>query len=486
MAGSSIPRSKKQVSIIIEQPNMGGISDSPYFGVKNSLGSVVGIDLHSVPGLFTVAQTLKLNSGSTITDLVKILPCSDGNIYFFGKTSGTVWERTSLGVYSTLGTVSPGAGSAGILDAYEFNGFIYYAMQNRLGQWNFANAFSTRNDNFATFANGNASYHPMFYMLSTLYIGDGKNLAQVDKNNTFTGNALVFTISIQITALGKQVNDLFIGASPTSTINESHVYRWNTWSQQTTYDYVVSEPSINCFFGSDADVFVQAGQNCRFYLLNGSQFEMEKQIPSNFPTVYSNTALAQVNYPAVAKFNGIPLFGVSSVSGNPCYEGVYAYGSRGALYPNILTMPYPISSGNLSKIIIWSLATQGNNLFVSWQDNTSGSAVYGVDIIDWNNKYASAFFETRLIKYSRIWLDSFSKVVMNYQSLPVSTAINLFYDANWAGYSQITAPNIITDSIRNEIVAEFDVQAKTIRYKVTFTVSGNNAPTLEDVIILPQ
>lgn len=477
-------KSQKQVSILIDQMNLGGVADSPYMGSPKSVASVVGLDLHAIPNLTIVAQALKKDSETTITDLVKILPCSDGNTYFFGQTSGTVWKRTSGGTYSNLGTVSPAAGAVGILDAYEFNGKIYYAMQNRLGQWDFTGAFSGRNDNFATFANGDAVNHPMFYMLSTLYIGDGKNLAQVDKNATFTNNALSFTIPIEITALGKQANDLLVCCSPTNNTTDSHVYRWNTWSVQTTYDYLVPETSINAIFTSDADVFLQAGLAGRFYRLNGQVFTMMKQIPSNFPTTYSNTQQSQVYYPAVTKFQGLALFGVSSVTGDPSYEGVWAVGSRGDLYPNIFTLPFPISTGNLQKVVIWSMAVSGSNLFVSWKDTNSGT-VYGVDIIDYSNKFTAPFFETRVIKYSKVWLDIFKKIVVNYQSLPTNTGINIFYDANWAGYIQYNSGNgeIFTDTQRNEVYTVLNPTAKTMRFKVALVVNGNNAPSIEDMII---
>lgn len=477
--------------VVLDSINLGGVADSPYMGGRNSVFSCVGFDLHSVPGLIQSSQALKLYTATSITDLVKLVPCSDGNVYAFGKTSGTVWKIDSSGTVTSLGTVSPAAGSAGILDAYQFNGKIYYAMQSRLGQWDFTGAFSGRNDNFATFTNGSTTNHPMFYLLNNLYIGDGVNLAVVDKNNTFTANGLTFTIPIRIDCLGKTGSDILVGASPTDQTTTSHVFDWNTWSAQTNNDYIIPETQINAILTSEVGIIANAGLAGKLYEFKNGQFQMSKQIPSKFPTQYSNSNQAQVYYPAVTKFNGISVFAMSSISNDPCYEGIWSWGSAGGSYPNILSMPFVISTGNLSKVKIWSLAVRGTDILVSWQDNTTGSAVYGVDIIDWSNKYNGSFLETRLLKSSRIYLDYYKKFVVNYQNLPANTQIKVFYDANWAGYVQYdptaTDPlEIVTDTDRNLVNCFLQPQAKTMRFKVQTTASGNNAPLIEDLVISPD
>lgn len=478
--------SNRQPAIVIESAYMGGIADSPYVGLANSLGSIVGFDLYTVPGLMLTAQKMTVEAnGAPTDDLYKIVTCSDGNIYLFGKTNGTVYKNAS-GTYTLLGTVAPATGAVGILDAIEFDGKLYYSMQNRLGQWDYTTAFSTRNDNFQTFANGNATYHPMLTILAvkTLYIGDGNNLAQWD-NTTFVNNALVFTTDQVISALGSQVTDLLIGTIVSNNVPRSWVHRWDTWSITTSYNYPIPEVGVNAFLqAGDAEIIIQAGLSGNFYLLNGSIFQKQGKIPSNFPTLYSPTSQNQSFYPAVAVLDNIPLIGISNVTGNPTYEGVYAFGAHAINYPQVLTLPYPISTGNLSNVTIWSLAVQGNNLYVSWKDTTSGT-VYGIDKLDYSNKYNGAFFETRIIKFSRIWLDNYNKIVIDYQTLPANTTINLSYDANWTGYIAYSGTDLFTDTDRNQIVGNLNPRAKTMRFKVSTTASGNNAPAIEDLVILP-
>ena len=119
--------------ISIENFNQGGLSDSKFSGIANSLYKLVGWDLHTTPGVLKVAQRLAKNSGSTVTEFVKCMVVStNGHTYHFSSTSGKIWERTEGGVWSLVYTCSPAAGTAGTLGAIEYMGYIYWATQSRL------------------------------------------------------------------------------------------------------------------------------------------------------------------------------------------------------------------------------------------------------------------------------------------------------------------------------------------------------------------
>jgi len=119
--------------VSIKQFNTGGLADSKYQGRENSLASLVGIDVHSEPGIFTAHQGLKKDSGATVTALVKnIVVCSTGDTYHFSSTDGKIWKRTSAGTWSLQDTTVPTSGSAGCLGAEEYSGHIYWATQNYL------------------------------------------------------------------------------------------------------------------------------------------------------------------------------------------------------------------------------------------------------------------------------------------------------------------------------------------------------------------
>jgi hypothetical protein len=88
-----LTNSKMDVSF--QDINLGGIADSLYQGTKNSVSAMVGIDIHSEPGIIKVNQRLTKESGTTVTDFVTtMVPCSDGNTYMFG-TGGNIYKRDS-------------------------------------------------------------------------------------------------------------------------------------------------------------------------------------------------------------------------------------------------------------------------------------------------------------------------------------------------------------------------------------------------------
>lgn len=83
-----------------------GLSDSKWSGVLGSAHRLVGLDLHSKPGLIKVAQKMAKHSGSTITELCKVaIPVSDGSKLWFSSESGKVWREVS-GTYTLIHTAN--------------------------------------------------------------------------------------------------------------------------------------------------------------------------------------------------------------------------------------------------------------------------------------------------------------------------------------------------------------------------------------------
>ena len=114
------------------------------------------------------------------------------------------------------------------------------------------------------------------------------------------------------------------------------------------------------------------------------------------------------------------------------------------------------------------------DLLVAWKDSSN----YGVDKIDYTAKYASAYFETTMLfQDKRDELKTLSEVVAFYNSLPASTGITFSYSVNGAAYVSMTS---VTDTIINGIYAELTVEnIGSLQIKVAFTVSSNDAPTME-------
>jgi len=465
--------------IEIKNLNLGGIADSDYLGAENSVAEMVGLDIHSEGGVIKVNQKLTKDSGSTVDDLVKArVSCSDGNTYHFGSTNGKIWKRTSGGTWSLEATAAPAAGAVGILDAAEYQGYIYYAMQSRLGRWQIGTAWSTRNDSWATFTNTDASWHPMKIVSLVLYIGDKNYVAQVDAG-TFSANALDIAAPLRIKSLGKMNTDLLIGTYVSDNVTETEIIRWNTWSVSFSTSDSIPEVGVNCFLDTDNNVIVNAGTKGNLYFYNGTSLEEYKTIKG----VYTGSAKAYVHPNAKFNFNGMPLFGLSNVSGNPTNQGVYSLARTNRNYPFVLNLEYAISTGNLSGVEIGSICQLSADQFlVGWKDTTGGTT-YGVDVLDLTAKATVAYFVTRVIMADRTSLLNYGLVQSCYRLLPANTSIEVRkkVNADTVFSSAITSK---VDTKRMLVATSVDINDATrAQVKTSLIASGNTAPEIEVVEI---
>jgi hypothetical protein len=465
--------------IQIKDINLGGISDSQYQGQKNSVVELIGFDIHSEPGIMKHNQKLTKESGTTVDDLVKrILPCSDGFTYLFGSTNGKVWSRSSTGVYALACTVAPSAGAVGIMDAWEYQGYIYYSMQSRLGRVAVGSPtnWAGRNDSWATFTNTDADFHPMNEVNQVLYIGDKNYLAQVDAG-VFSANALDVKTPLRMKSLGKILTDILIGTFVNVYKVATEIFRWNTWSISFSVADDIPEVGINCFLQTDNYALVNAGTKGNFYLYNGSQLENFKRIPGD----WTGTKEAYINPNASCNMFGLPLFGLTNVSGNPAKQGVYSLGGYDRNYPKVLNLEWLISTGNSSNIEIGAVELVGTVLLVSWKDNTNPLAiVYGIDKVDQTAKVVQAYYSTRVINIARNDSKTLSGYVA-YRSLPNDSSIEIWYSQNYGAW---TKANVTVDTIRKTVyLKESFPEANTLQIRVVSNsatgANVNNAPEIE-------
>lgn len=465
--------------VSIKNVNLGGIADSDYLGNENSVAELVGFDIHSEGGVMKVNQALTKESGTTVDDKVsKILPCSDGNTYLFGKTNGKIWKRNSSGTYSLEATASPSAGNAGILDAYEYQGYIYYAMQSRLGRVAVGSPtnWSGRNDSWATFGVTDADFHPMTEVNLVLYIGDGNQVAQVDAG-TFSANALDIQEPLRIKSLGKLRTDLLIGTFVNSNIMKTQILRWNTWSVSFSVSDEIPEVGVNAFFDVDNMVLVSAGTKGNIYEYDGYNLVPVKSIKGDFSQGTTNKVTVHQN--ATLNFHGRPLFGLSQDTGNGAKYGVYSYHRKNINYPRVLALEYISSAGNETDMEYTAIGGIGDIFLVAWYDADADE--YGVDKLDLSNKFSGAYFTTRIMTAERMTTLQHGLIQVAYRSLPDGTTITPSVSKNHGSFDNVTS---VVDVDRLVEDAEIDIgEATSTQVRIATTASGNDAPEIEQTDI---
>ena len=472
--------------VTIANWNNGGLADSKWSGIPDSLYRMVGIDPHSEPAVLKSEYQLSKDSGSTVDEFVKWqVVSSNGRTYHFSADSGKIWERTGAGVWSLVHTTTPAAGEAKCLGAIEFQGYIIWATESRLHRIVATDAEGSAEwtanvaEDWQTFSVTNKNWHPMVEQNLNLYIGDGNYLAEWD-GSTFTANALDIKTPLIIKSLGKMGTDVLIGTYVDDNITKTELLRWNTWSVSFTTSDTIEEVGINAFLPADNFVYVSAGRYGNIYIYDGQYLELYKKVQGT----YTPSATCVVHPDATTNLDGQVLFGMSNVAGNPCLEGVYRIGRHSRNYNWIMDLAYPISErsgGNLvlSGIEIGSIVTLGQKIMVSWKN----SSTYGVDVLDPSNRLSGAYFETRVMRPDRQSMTMFQKFLMSYNSLPASTALTLTFDKNYTGSYTTPTSSQVTDTDRKIITLEEGIEATAIQLKVAFTTNNADTPSLEELVL---
>lgn len=456
----------------------GGLADSDILGVKGSFAEGVGLNIHSKPGILTPNQALAKSSGSTVTDLPQFgFYGTDGGTYWFGD-SGKIYRRTSGGTWSNVYTDGGGA----ILGAIEFNGYFYWATATSLHEMIITGNWTTDVDSVATWPKSltTATWHPMAIQGLYLLIGNATRIATVDSTQVFTANG---TSAVTLNAIppGQQISsivdfgiDVIVGTKTTSGDNNALCLRWDTVSPNYTQSIPVQESIIANFIKYENRLFAQCGQSGNLYFYDGSTLQKFKRIIGD----YDNKTMTCLPG-SVTNFRGLPMFGVSNSSSNPCNQGVYSLGRYDKNYPMALNLEYVVSgqaTGHVTNVTVGALVAFGNTLMVAWKDTTSGT-VYGVDAIDWTAKYASAYYKTTAITGERVVNKVWKNFVLAYTSLPASTALTFSYYPNYGSQTSLT---IATQSkSTNTYYAQGNIEAGVMQFRVDFTTSSNSAPSME-------
>lgn len=471
---------------IFKDFNLGGMADSLYQGLANSMYRIIGFDIHSTPGILKLSQALKKESGSTVNDLCKhVVVCSNGESYWFGSdnNAGKIWRRTSAGVWSEAYDLSPTSGNSDCLGAIEYNGYIYWATQNYLHRITVANAltatWSVLDANWQLFTNTDALFHPMQIVNEVLYIGDAALISKVD-GTTFT--ALAFDkikTPYRVSALGKKqdTNELLIGTYIAATIVRCSVFRWNTYSGSYSSDDDIYEVGVNAFMPFDNLNVIQAGTKGNFYYYDGSSWQPYRKVPGDWGV--NNTSIV---YPMSAvNDKGIVLFGLSKTGVGT--DNVYGIGSLGGYaqnYPKVIHFKHIVSSGNYTDLRIGALALIGDKLLVSFFDSSSN---VGVDVIDTANKTLIGVIETRVQNDDRLLLKKVA-LYLAYRKRPANTGFNFYADKDGSGYSFLST--FVADTRRNLIKVEAQVnEAPFVNFKIEVTsANGSNAtPEIDQIVV---
>jgi len=484
-----MPQTTKPVKIQISNQVLGGISDSRYLGIENSVARMVGFNIHGEPGIMKVNQKNTKISGSLVDEFAKYsVPCSNGETYFFSADSGKIWRVKADGTMQLCYTTVAGVGESKCTGADEYNGYVIWYTEKKVHRISVANAlvatWATLDLNWKEFTNGDKLYHPSEEVNGVLYIADKNGMTQLD-GDTFTQGDIVMNpapTEHRICSLVKYITSLCYGTFISNNVVKSIFVNWNTWSLTPYFIDDLPEVGVNSQLKTDNSVVVSAGKKGNFYAYNGNQLEQYEHIPGDWDG--DNEAI--IHPDANINRNGLPLFGLSNVSGNPALQGIYSLGSGSRKYPKILNLEYIISTGNLANIEIGAIVQSGSTIYVSWKDSNGETPIYGIDKIDTTAKINGAYFDTRVVMSNRgdkkaTEIEIFYRTL---NGLTPATAITLQARVN----NGAIVDGVWTEEAWEDVELAHDADRKrysaqvfgcAIEYRIKTSASGNNAPEIE-------
>jgi hypothetical protein len=456
-----------------------GLGDSKFRGSRGSYAKAVGIDIHSEPGIIKAQQALAKDSGTTVVDLILVsVHTSAGHSYHFGN-AGKIYKRTSGGSWSVLQTVTA---TPAILGAAEHSdGYVYFTYSNKVGRIKVSDDSYTENWN--TLTNTNTNYGPVVYNanLDKIFIGNQELVASISSASAFTAGALDLKAGYEIRGITGYDINVLIGATDKGNNNYSIIVDWDGVSSSWQYMYSLGE-SILWMINKQEKIYIGTDNQGKIYDFPELEDPI-KQIPGD----YSSTATLTCKPYGKAVYNGFLHIGYYDKStGNPFPNGIYTLGtkSKDDLPLALNSAEYVISQNKTTQITIGAVSTDGNNLFVAWQDSTT----YGVDKIDFSNKYSSAFIEFLVADVRRETQKSFDQFPCSFKPMSANCSLALKYkldhSASWTTLATVNTQDKINDDGSFSETAD----GYLIQTRLDFGVSGDNSPEVEElgIVFTPQ
>lgn len=296
------------------------------------------------------------------------------------------------------------------------------------------------NDQFQVLTTGEP--HPLYAFDLILYIGNGKDVAQLDDAQVFTSSGLDLPTEYHISAMTEFGDDLLTLGLPGDYINDSAIFRWNTYSDSWTVKDAFKDTKAYAFLDADNYQYVVC-KNGNIWFYNGSVLELFARIRNPFSTE---------GHQLTTNLQGKPLIANGG--------RVYSLHRSNRNMPVALSAEYVCSAGE--NATIHSIEAVGDNLLVNWEL----SGTYGVDEI--TAKYATAIIITPRVKKSGV-------VRVNYDVLPDGCSINIYHKND--GETSWTAHSTFHDSDQFRYVRTVDDIIVTSNTQVKVELVPNNTGT---------
>ena len=450
----------------------GGIIEDGRRGPRGACKFVQGIDIRSGENTLKCQQALKKDSASIIEDLVlAIVVASDSNTYAFGDT-GKVYQKTG-GSWRKVYEDPDGRISGAAEYKSTSNTWLIYATQTKLKKISLASADAASwptPTTIGTFTNGNAGdFHTMRDAIGVIIANDGDRLAIYDFEDAYNANALRMPTGTTARCIADRKNYVYVG-DKNEILKRGTLIEWDRLADSWLDKEDAKGYGINAMEWFEQGALCQVGDNGQLKYFNLATITPYRRIP--------NTGLA--NPEAVCTHKELMHIGMTGGT----RDGVYAIGRYDNNDPISISLEYVPSHGKLTGCEIGALASDGDDLYVSWKDGST----YGIDITDHANK-ATGIYESMRMNMSRDQVDKLVEYVKTViKDMPTGCSIKLEWKASQDGYDawkemDLADGDVVTgadeeDDNGSKIIWTCGGQGELFEVRVTLNPNGNETPEI--------
>lgn len=403
--------------LVINAPTQ-GIAQSPHVGY----GDMRNLDIFSVPGIVKLNNILVAESGSVATNTVKWIvrdPVNNSGQNFYAvDAAGKVYVSTNSGAtFAALGAQPGTAGTGQGLAIWKDH--LFCPRDTAMDVYGPLSSSPNWNDGWDTI--GTATWHPMLVskLDGNLYFGCGRYIGKIMEASgqnfadgtpaTYDGstsgvaadNSLDLPEDYQIRCLAEQGNNLMIGASIGSAIDDNKVadiFPWDGSSDTYGNPIILNENGVNAMINIGGYLYIAAGLDGKIYKSNGVQAWPIAQVPQSIADT-AGGKYVEVYPGAMMNHKGKLYFGLSS-SGTVA-DGIGIYSITETAKGNILVFEHAISTltmGSSNALVIGALYSASRDQFLAgYRDNTT----YEIDILSTTSylhttTYTKAYFDSPL------------------------------------------------------------------------------------------
>lgn len=470
--------------------------------VKGAAANIEELDIFTNADYFQAEQIFSTDSMPASTEVYSYCSDSAGTVYGYGKE--TAGNKVRIVSVATGGADNPGAfatlfTSADTDDlAYKISpvifhrtteaqsDYLYYLTKNsttiKLWRYNIT-AGTEASVGTLTGLDGTDDRLSMKVMFGELIIANGKYMAKVDKDGTFTDTA--FTLPNDWIAVDMiPVSDVCIIVSryADKSVNYCKGYWWDlTATVQVDDSFSIPSGGPQWIVNHQENVIILCAINgqARFFQLSGA---FPGAVPQELPGItLFNVALESDQQPVssskmVADKDKVLYFALNKTD----KTGVYALGKLDSDKPRALILSKKFSTSTITNHVPTGLFILGPNYYGAFADNGTASTVR-CESRNSPSRSASGVYESIVIDDNSPHSNKdFEGIYVTTQPMPASTDVNVSIATDYGSYAEIfrddgTSFNT-TSGVQGMFKPKASKQKKSAKVKLELVSSGTSSP----------